>query len=223
MWYANNDLEPLPYDPELTKRLLAEAGWKDTDGDGILDKDGRPFRFKLITNQGNVVRQNVAVLVQRQLREVGIDVEILLYEWSVFISRKIIPRDYEACVLGWSLSLDPDVYEIWHSTQMEKGFNFVGYSNSEVDRLIEEGRTEYDRAVRTRIYREIHRLIHEDQPYTFLFVGEGTPALHKGAFKLVKVGPKGQETFKKITMPKAGLFYHLIRWVRLSGAELAPG
>lgn len=223
MWYANNDLKPISHDPKLSRKLLAEAGWRDTDGDGILDKDGRPFRFKLITNQGNVVRQNVAVLVQRQLREVGIDVEILLYEWSVFISRKIVPRDYEACVLGWSLSLDPDIYEIWHSSQVEKGFNFVGYSNPEVDRLIEEGRTEYDRAVRTRIYRKIHRLIHEDQPYTFLFVGEGTPALHKGEFKLVEEGAKGKETFKEITMPKAGLFYHLIRWVRLSGAELAPG
>ncbi len=168
------------------------------------------------------MRQNVAVLVQRQLRQVGIDVEILLYEWSVFISRKIIPRDYEACVLGWSLSLDPDVYEIWHSSQTEKGFNFVGYSNPEVDRLIEEGRTEYDRAVRRRIYRKIHRLIHEDQPYTFLFVGEGTPALHKGDFQLVEVGPDGREVLKTITMPKAGLFYHLIRWKRVGGAELTP-
>jgi peptide/nickel transport system substrate-binding protein len=223
MWYANNDIQPLVYDPALSKRLLAEAGWRDTDGDGILDKDGRPFRFKLITNQGNVVRQNVSVLVQRQLREVGMDVEILLYEWSVFISRKIVPRDYEACVLGWSLSLDPDVYEIWHSSQAEKGFNFVSYDNQEVDRLIEEGRTEYDRLVRTRIYREIHRLIHEDQPYTFLFVGEGTPALKRGAFKILEGGPDGGETFEKITMPKAGLFYHLIRWTRVGGAELSPG
>ncbi|MFQ5893597.1 MAG: ABC transporter substrate-binding protein, partial [Nitrospinota bacterium] len=223
MWYANNDLQPLPYDPVLSRRLLADAGWRDSDGDGILDKDGQSFRFRLITNHGNVVRQNVAVLVQRQLREVGIDVEILLYEWSVFIARKINPRDFEACVLGWSLGLDPDIYEIWHSSQVEKGFNFVGYANPAVDRLIEEGRTEFDQARRTRIYREIHRLIHEDQPYTFLFVGEGNPALHRGAFKLVKTGPGGREVLQPITMPKAGLLYHLIRWMRVGGPVLSPG
>ncbi|MCH7767498.1 MAG: peptide-binding protein [Nitrospinae bacterium] len=222
MWYANNDIRPLAYDPALAKRLLAEAGWRDTDGDGILDKDGRPFRFRLITNNGNVARQNVTVLVQRQLREVGIDVEILLYEWSVFISRKINPRDFEACVLGWSLGLDPDIYEIWHSSQGEKGFNFVGYDNPAVDRLIEEGRTEYDQATRTRIYRKIHRLIHEDQPYTFLFVGEGTPALHRGAFKLLETAPDGRELLRPIDMPKAGLFYHLIRWMRTTGPVLTP-
>ena len=222
MWYANNDIKPLAYDPALSKRLLAEAGWKDTDGDGILEKDGRRFQFRLITNHGNNVRQNVAVLVQRQLREVGIEVEILMYEWSVFISRKINPRDFEACVLGWSLSLDPDIYEIWHSSQVKKGFNFVGYVNPKVDRLIEEGRTEYDRATRVRIYREIHRLINEDQPYTFLFVGEGTPALHKGAFKLMETTPGGREVLKPITMPKGGLFYHLIEWIRVSGPTLSP-
>ena len=149
--------------------------------------------------------------------------EILLYEWSVFISRKIIPRDYEACVLGWSLGLDPDIYEIWHSSQVERGFNFVGYANPAVDRLIEEGRTEYDREVRRRIYREIHRLIHEDQPYTFLFVGEATPALHREAFKLVVRGPDGRESLQPITMPKAGLFYHIVRWMRVGGAVLSPG
>lgn len=222
MWYANNDIKPLAYDPALAKRLLAEAGWKDTDGDGILEKDGRPFQFRLITNHGNNVRQNVSVLVQRQLREVGIEVEILMYEWSVFISRKISPRDFEACVLGWSLSLDPDIYEIWHSSQVKKGFNFVGYANPKVDRLIEEGRTEYDRATRARIYREIHRLINEDQPYTFLFVGESTPALHKGAFKLMETTPGGREVLKPITMPKGGLFYHLIEWIRVSGPTLSP-
>ncbi|MEE9519004.1 MAG: peptide ABC transporter substrate-binding protein, partial [bacterium] len=148
--------------------------------------------------------------------------EILLYEWSVFISRIINPRDFEACVLGWSLGLDPDIYEIWHSSQAEKGFNFVGYDNPAVDRLIEEGRTEYDQATRTRIYRKIHRLIHEDQPYTFLFVGEGTPALHRGAFKLLETAPDGRELLQPIEMPKAGLFYHLIRWMRTTGPVLTP-
>jgi len=152
MWYYNPDVKPLPYDPDKARKLLAEAGWKDTDGDGILDKNGEKFSFNLITNNGNQTRKDVAVLVQEQLRNIGIEAEIALYEWSVFLSEKIDKRNFDACVLGWSLSLDPDVYEIWHSSQREKGFNFVGYKNPEVDRLIEDGRTEYDREKRKRIY-----------------------------------------------------------------------
>jgi peptide/nickel transport system substrate-binding protein len=221
MWYANTDLLPLEYNPDLSRKLLKEAGWEDTNGDGILDKDGKPFRFNLITNNGNVLRQNVCVLVQRQLKEIGIQVEISLYEWAVFIRDKINPRDFEACVLGWSLSLDPDVYEIWHSSQIEKGFNFTAYSNPEVDRLIELGRTEYDREKRKEYYRRIHELIHQDQPYTFLYVGEATPALHHDRFRIRRSGPAGEAVEEKIRMTEMGLFYHLNQWFRTGGAALS--
>ena len=211
LWYANPGVKPIPYDPQKSRQLLSEAGWKDSDGDGILDKDGKPFRLKLITNSGNEIRRDVGVLVQRQLREIGIDVAFELYEWSVFINKFINERHFDACILGWGLSVDPDAYEIWHSSQIEKGFNFISYRNPEVDRLWEEGRREYDTEKRKRIYWRIHELIAEDQPYTFLFVPLGISALQKKFF-LMEKEEAGKERLREIKLEKAGLMYDLIKW-----------
>jgi peptide/nickel transport system substrate-binding protein len=211
LWYANPHVKPIPYDPQKARQLLAEAGWKDTNGDGILDKDGKPFRFKLITNSGNETRRDVGVLVQRQLREIGIDVKFEFYEWSVFLKDFVNARHFDACILGWGLSVDPDAYEIWHSSQIEKGFNFISYRNPEVDRLWEEGRREYDIERRKQVYWRIHELIAEDQPYTFLYVPLGISALQRKFVLAAKEGP-GKETFHEIKMEKAGLMYDLIKW-----------
>lgn len=220
MWYCNPKIRPLPYDPSLAKRLLRGAGWEDTDGDGILDKDGRPFRFTLITNSGNDIRRDVGVMVQRYWREIGVDVRLELYEWSVFLKNFINPRHFEACILGWSLSVDPDAYSIWHSSQVYEGFNFISYRNPQVDSLLVAGRREYDLGKRRKIYYEIHRLIHEDQPYTFLFVPEATPALRHRFVQVVS--GDGQKKFAEIEMTKAGLLYHIVRWYAPRRMELAP-
>jgi peptide/nickel transport system substrate-binding protein len=211
LWYANPHVKPIPYDPQKARQLLAEAGWKDTNGDGILDKDGKSFRFKLITNSGNETRRDVGVLVQRQLREIGIDVKFEFYEWSVFLKDFVNARHFDACILGWGLSVDPDAYEIWHSSQIEKGFNFISYRNPEVDRLWEEGRREYGIERRKQVYWRIHELIAEDQPYTFLYVPLGISALQRKFVLVEKEGP-GKETFHEIKMEKAGLMYDLIKW-----------
>jgi peptide/nickel transport system substrate-binding protein len=211
LWYYNPNVNLLPYDRKKARQLLAEAGWKDTDGDGILDQDGKPFRFKLITNSGNDTRRDVGVLVQRQLRELGVDVTFETYEWSVFLKNFINARHFDACILGWSLSPDPDDYQIWHSSQIEKGFNFVSYKNPEVDRLWEQGRKEYDVAKRKRIYWRVHELMAEDQPYTFLFSPLAISALQK-KFVLAEESPSGHKTYGPIKMEKAGLMYDLIKW-----------
>jgi len=210
-WYSNPHVKPLPYEPAKARQLLAEAGWKDTNGDGILEKDGKPFSFKLITNSGNETRRDVGVLVQRALKEIGIDVKFEFYEWSVFLKNFINVKAFDACILGWGLSPDPDAYQIWHSSQIEKGFNFVSYRNPEVDRLWEEGRREYDTEKRKAIYWRINELMAEDQPYTFLYVPLGIPALQK-KFVLVEKDPHGKEIYRPIKMEKAGLTYDLIKW-----------
>jgi peptide/nickel transport system substrate-binding protein len=211
MWYSNPHVKPIPYDPQKARELLAEAGWKKMNTDGILEREGKPFRFTLITNSGNDTRRDVAVLVQRQLREVGIDVHLEFYEWSVFIKDFIDTRHFDACVLGWSLSVDPDAYEIWHSSQVEKGFNFISYSNPEVDRHLVEGRTEYNQEKRKQIYWRIHELIAEDQPYTFLFVPLSLSALQKRFF-LLERDQTGKEHLREIQMEKAGLLYDITKW-----------
>jgi len=152
--------------------------------------------------------------VQRQLDQIGIKVEIELYEWSVFIRDRINARNFDATVLGWSLGLDPDVYEIWHSSQSEKGFNFVGYKNPEVDRLLDLGRSEYDRDTRKRIYNRIQELIYKDQPYTFLYVPESIPALHRGEFRILRRDSSGRLQEEEIRMTKVGLTYYLNQWFR---------
>jgi len=211
MWYWNPNVKPIPYNPEKARELLAEAGWKNKNSDGILVKDGKPFKFTLITNSGNDTRRDVGVLVQRQLHEIGIDVTLELYEWSVFLKDFINAKHFDACILGWSLSVDPDAYEIWHSSQIEKGFNFVSYRNPEVDRLWEEGRREYDIEKRKKIYWKIHELIAEDQPYTFLFVPLAISAL-QNKFVLREKDAAGKKTFHEIKMEKAGLLYDLVKW-----------
>jgi peptide/nickel transport system substrate-binding protein len=211
MWYWNPHVKPIPFDPQKARELLADAGWKEKNERGILEKEGRPFRFTLITNSGNDTRRDVAVLVQRQLRDIGIDVTLEFYEWSVFITDFIDARHFDACLLGWSLSVDPDAYEIWDSNQIKTGFNFISYRNPEVDRLLVEGRREYSHEKRKKIYWRIHELIAEDQPYTFLFVPLSLSILKK-KFVLLEKTKTGREIFRPIRMEKAGLFYDITKW-----------
>jgi peptide/nickel transport system substrate-binding protein len=210
MWYWNPHVKPIPYDPERARQLLAEAGWHRSR-DGRLERGGKPFRFTLITNSGNDTRRDVAVLVQRQLRNIGIDVRLEFYEWSVFITDFIDARHFDACLLGWSLSVDPDAYEVWDSSQIKTGFNFISYKNPEVDRLLVEGRTEYGHEKRKQIYWRIHELIAEDQPYTFLFVPLNLSILKK-KFVLLEKTKTGKDIFRPIRMEKAGLFYDIAKW-----------
>jgi peptide/nickel transport system substrate-binding protein len=113
--------------------------------------------------------------------------------------------------LGRSLSVDPDAYEIWDSSQIEKGFNFISYRNPEVDRLLEEGRREYNHEKRKRIYWRIHELIAEDQPYTFLFVPLSLSGLEKRFFLLEK-DRAGKGYLRPIRMEKASLLYDITKW-----------
>ena len=177
--WSNPDLKPYPYDPEKAKQLLKEAGFVDSDGDGIVEKEGKPFSFEILTNQ-NKEREKSAVLIQRRLKEVGIDAKIRAIEWASFISRFIKTGDFDVVVLGWGLGLDPDQYNIWHSSQQAPGqFNFVGYNNPTVDKLLEQGRLELNPDKRQKIYHEFARVLLEDSPIVYLSAGYGLTAIHK--------------------------------------------
>jgi len=177
--WSNPMLKPYPYDPSKAKALLKEAGFADTNGDGILEKDGKPFSFEILTNQ-NKEREMSAVLIQRRLKEVGIQVNIRALEWASFLGRFIEPREFDAVILAWSLSLDPDQYSIWHSSQQAaKQFNFVGYNNPKVDKLLEAGRLELDPDKRQKIYHEFAKILLEDSPIVYLSAGYGLTAVHK--------------------------------------------
>lgn len=177
--WSNPALAPYPYDPAKARALLKEAGFEDNNGDGILERDGKPFSFEIVTNQ-NKEREKSAVLIQRRLKEVGIDVKIRAIEWASFISRFIKTGDFDVVVLGWGLGLDPDQYNIWHSSQQAPGqFNFIGYNNPTVDKLLEQGRLELNPDKRMKIYHEFARVLLEDSPIIYLSAGYGLTAIHK--------------------------------------------
>lgn len=178
--WSHPGLQPYPYDPAKARRLLQEAGYTDSDGDGILDRAGKPLAFEIITNNGNKPRAATATLIQRRLQEIGIKTSIRTIEWASFISRFIKTGDFEAVVLGWSLGLEPDQYNIWHSSQQGPGqFNFIGYSNPEVDRLLEQGRLELDPDKRMHLYHRFAEILLEDSPVVYLYAGYGLQAVHK--------------------------------------------
>ena len=198
-WAYNPAVKDHGYNPKKAIKLLNESGWKKNPLTGILEKDGKKFSFTLMTNQGNVMRKMTAEIIQSQLKKIGMDVSIRIQEWSSFIHQYIDKRQFDAVILGWSLSVDPDQYSIWHSSQRGEGqYNFVGYVNSEVDRLLEEGRTIFDVDKRKKIYHQIHRILHNDQPYLFLYVPDSRHVI--------------QNRFKNIKVEKAGIGHNFIEW-----------
>jgi peptide/nickel transport system substrate-binding protein len=190
-WAYNEKVKPAPFNPQRARELLKEAGWDDTDGDGLLDKDGERFEFTVITNQGNDERAKVAQIIQRRLKDIGINVKIKILEWSVFLSEYINKRNFEAVILGWSLPREPDNYDIWHSSKTKEGeFNFVSFKNDEVDRLLVEGRRNFDQDKRKACYNRIHEIIYEEQPYMFLYSPDSLFVIHS-RFQGIKPAPIG--------------------------------
>ncbi|WP_018130461.1 peptide-binding protein [Effusibacillus pohliae] len=168
-WAYNDNVTVFEYDPEKAKKLLEEAGWKDTNGDGILDKDGKKFTFELMTNQGNKAREQIVTIIQQQLKKVGIEVTPRIIEFSSLVNNHIKQKKFDAYVLGWALATDPDPTSIWHSREIAKGLNYVSYSNPEVDRLSDENTKVLDQTKRKELIGKAYKLISEDQPYTFLY------------------------------------------------------
>jgi peptide/nickel transport system substrate-binding protein len=171
--FYDQSIQPWPYDPARAKALLAEAGWKDVDGDGVLEKDGIEFRFELSFTAAVREWQQVAELYQQDLKKAGIDMVIRTLEWAVF-SQNVQEWKFDACAMSWALIPYPDEYVLFHSSQadVQGSQNYEGYKNPEVDRLIELNRAEFDVQKRIEYAHQIHRLLHEDQPVTFLFTGE---------------------------------------------------
>jgi len=209
MWFFDPSVKPLPYDPEAAKKLLDEAGWKPGP-DGIRVKDGKRFSFTLMANNGNEVRRDIATLVQDDLKQIGIEVKVEIYEWAVLLKRFVNKGEFDAIVLGWGLGYDFDQYGIWHSSQTHpEELNFVGFSDPKVDHLLTDLRQEYARPEIIRLAAELQQMIYGQQPYLFLFVPEGTEVMWKGAYRLRHPGPDGTWIDEPVHMTKAGWSYDM--------------
>jgi len=174
-----NDVKPLPHNVEKAKKMFASAGWTDSNGDGILDKDGEKFSFTLTTNTGNKRRANTAVLIQAQLKDVGVEVNIEQTESNSFFEN-LRKRDYEAALSGWSAGLFVDPESIWGCDEPDKRneFNFTGYCNKKVDELIDKGLNTPNPKDAAPIWKEMQAEIYEDQPYLFLWWMDEIVAIH---------------------------------------------
>ncbi len=198
-WVYNPNVKMYPYDPGKAKSLLAQAGWQDSDGDGILDKNGKPFVFEIITNQGNEIRAKCAEIIQRRLGELGIKVKIRVLEWAAFVNDFINKRRFDATILGWTIPLDPDIYDVWHSSKVgPQELNFISYKNEEVDDLIEKGRSTFDQKKRKKYYDRIQEILAEEQPYAFLYVPDALPIINA--------------RFRGIELAPLGIGYNFIKW-----------
>ena len=177
-WPYNPNVKRYPHDMAKARQLLAEAGWKDTDGDGILDKDGKPFAFELLTNQGNEERKKIAEITQASLRELGIAVDVRVLEWAAFLKEYIKKRRFEVIILGWGIGQDPDQYDVWHSTKTGPDeLNHIGFQNPEVDALLEKGRSSCVQQERKQYYDRLQEVLAEEQPIIFLYFRDALPVV----------------------------------------------
>ncbi len=213
--FYDTAIPPVPYDPQGALRLLQEAGWQ-RNAEGWLEKNGKRLSFTLITNSGNDLRKSILAIAQDAWKQIGVDVSTDLLEWSVFIQERVNKLDFDALVLGWSMGIDPDLYQIWHSSQTGPNqLNFVAFKNQSADDLIIRIRQEYTHQKLVDYCHRLHEIIAEEQPYTFLYVGKWTAVLDK-RIVIEAARADGEAAFEKITPTKTGNFmFYFNKWIKL--------
>jgi len=169
---ADPTIEPRPYDPEKGKALLAEVGWKDRDGDGVIENEqGEPFRFTLTYPSGSADYDRVALFLKDSYSRAGIDMQLDPLEFSVLVQR-LEQQTFDAIILRWGGgAVESDIRQMFHSSQTNKGGdNVMNYRNPELDRLIDKARSTVDSEKRFPLWQKCHQILYEDQPYTFMLV-----------------------------------------------------
>lgn len=215
--YADPDVKPLPYDPQAAQALLEEAGWHKNAA-GKLEKDGKPFAFTLVTNAGNQQRKAIMIVAQQAWLALGIDIKIQDFEWSVFVEDFLEKDNFDAVVMGWGGgAINPDQFMFWHSSQTHHyESNHCGYQSAEADELLMKIRVTYDEQEQIKLTRQLHRLIFEDQPYTFVYE-RLIPYVYDRRTAIAERDPNGVEHPKQITVPPSGDVLHSFRtWRKFS-------
>lgn len=199
-WAHNPNVMRYEHDPAKAKELLAQAGWDRTDATGtLINKEGKRFEFTVLTNAGNKSREQTVAIIQQNLAAVGIRVEIRTVEWAAFINEFVKKRNFDALVLGWNITPDPDQYDIWHSSKTAPDeLNYIGYVNAEVDQLLENGRRTFDKERRKKAYFRIQEILAEDQPLVFLYYPDALPVVHK--------------RIRGIEPAPAGISHNYVKW-----------
>lgn len=185
----DKNIKPWPFDPVRAKQLLDEAGWKDSDGDGIRDKNGVKLEFELSYSTGVPEYDQLGAVYQDELRRAGIRMNLNPAEWATF-SVRVHERSFDACMLAWLSPPMYDGYQLWHSSQSKEGSNYPGLENAELDGILEEVRVTFDDEARYALNHRLEAILHEEQPYLFLYHRPGLIALDS-RFKGVTVHTAG--------------------------------
>ncbi|MGH9748851.1 MAG: ABC transporter substrate-binding protein [Candidatus Polarisedimenticolia bacterium] len=188
LWARDPALRPLPFDPDAARRLFGEAGWRDRDGDGLLDHDGRVFRFELETNQGSGQRADAARMVAAQLRAVGVEAVPRVFESGTFIARHET-HEFDAFLGSWLESTKVDLRSNFHTAAGDGGYNYGRYGSPELDRVIDRARAVRDPEASRLSWIEAQRIIAYEQPYTFLFERDRLHAAPRH-LRLPPLGPR---------------------------------
>lgn len=181
------------FNAEKAKQLLTEAGWGDSDGDGILDKningENKKFEFSITINAGNEARENISILVSNELKKHGIICRVQKLEWSVFLENTR-SHNFDAYIGSWVNDAIPtDLFQLWHSSAAKNsGSNYVSFINKRADELMEGMRLEFDDAKRNAMSVELQRIIYDESPYTFLYSPK-YPSVYNKRLKNVKFYP----------------------------------
>lgn len=176
---SDPSLKPIPYDLEKARKILEDAGWKDSNGNGVRDKNinGNLFelKFDFMIYADSPMFKTVAEILKEEFRQIGVDVQISPVKWALMLE-KLHKKEFDVCMLGWAMPWKQDLFQIWHSSQADtpESSNSIGYKNPELDKLIEECRITFDEAKQKELCRKMHRILYDDQPYAFLFVDKQT-------------------------------------------------
>ncbi|MBN1929490.1 MAG: peptide-binding protein [Chlorobiaceae bacterium] len=205
-WAYDDSIKPWPFDQAQASKLLAEAGWVPGP-DGILQKDGRRFSFSLYTNAGNARRNYACVIIQQNLKEIGIECKIEIQESNVFF-QNLQERKLGAWMAGWAIGLEIDPLDVWGSDLKKSRFNFPGFINPRIDQLSglakEKMRTEDARPY----WVEYQKILHEEQPITFLYWMHETQGFNRRI--------EGEK------LNISGSFYNIDDWTLKPSASIAP-
>lgn len=185
----NKDVKAPTQDIQKAKDLLKDAGYDENN----------PFVFEIVTSNSSPIRPYAAQILQHQLKKVGVVVNLRVMEWQAFLNMVVFPREFDTVLLGWSLSPTPDPYTLWHSDSDKKaGFNLVGYHNEKLDSLIEESQSIIDREELSVMWREMFKIIVDDNPYLFLYIPNSISTVNK--------------KIKNIQPTSNGIWHEYIKW-----------
>jgi peptide/nickel transport system substrate-binding protein len=170
----DKSLKPLDFSLDKARKLLTQAGWKDIDNDGILEKkvgkDMKKFEFSLLLGQGSPEWDAAMNIYKEDLLKIGVKMNLRLVDWAV-MTKKLEDRDFDAYGGAWGMPWEQDPYQIWHSSQaaVPKSSNHISFRNKEADKVIDELRSTFEPDKRNALYHKFHRIIYDEQPYTFFF------------------------------------------------------